>query len=229
MNTKGTWWSVTAYNDEIGLLETPTSFPDFVEKVLGGREECPTTHRLHFQGAVKCRRQVRLTQLKKWLPTAHFEIARNAASIQKYAMKKETAVGDKVARSNPTELITVEKVMMKIAEYWESDTFEKFTTVYEDDLDKAVRQCYWYTVRQLLEWSPEYRKVCHLFARSDVITLWQNTRIVWLKLAESEVNSITPSPSENDGVVVAPVKNDFPPFSTEWSGSVNEVVLQSEV
>lgn len=225
---KRLWWSVTAYNDEIEMLENPP-WPDFVEKVLGGREMCPTTNRLHFQGAVKFRRPMRLTQLKKWLPTAHFEEARNAHHIQKYAMKKDTAVGEKKATTNPEPLITVQKIMMKLAEFWETDIFEKMCEVWEDDTDKALKQSYWYTVRLILEWAPEYRKVCHLFARSDVITLWQNTRMVWLKLAESEVNSITPSSSEKNEVVVVPVENDFPPFSTEWSGSVNEVVLQSEV
>ena len=47
---KSTWWSVTAYNDEIESMEG--NFPEWVKAVYGGRETCPTTGRLHFQGAL---------------------------------------------------------------------------------------------------------------------------------------------------------------------------------
>lgn len=111
MTDKSTWWSVTAYNDEIELLES-NEFPDFVVKVFGGREKCPTTGRIHFQGAVQCRSQQRFSALKKWLPTAHWEPAKNKDALQKYAMKADTAIGDKEERTNTVEMITMEKLMI---------------------------------------------------------------------------------------------------------------------
>jgi len=95
MSDKATWWSVTAFGDEILLLEDPSRFPSWVAKVYGGREECPDTKSIHFQGALQLHTQQRLSKLKSWLPTAHFEIARKVEALKKYAMKSETAVSEK--------------------------------------------------------------------------------------------------------------------------------------
>lgn len=223
-NTKALWWSVTAFNDsEIGKLENRLEFPDWVECIHGGREECPETKRLHFQGAIQCRRQMRFNQVKKWLPTAHLEVARNPSAIKKYALKPETAVGPKDSIKNPEPNITINSIMIKLAEWWDNKMLLKLCELYEDDLDKAVKECYWYTVRQILQYNPSYRKVCHLFARADVVTLWKHTRSVWIDLEKRDEGiSITPSHNE----VLPPV--NFSAFSTEWSGNVNEVVNPSE-
>jgi len=189
---KSTWWSVTAFNGEIELLEKG-EFPDYIQKVYGGKEECPDTKKIHFQGAVQCRRQVRLTQLKKWLPTAHFEIAHNKDALKKYAMKEETAIGPKTERQNEIPLITVERILYKLAEVWDADLYLKYV---EEDPKDAFKSAYWSTVREILSDFPEYRKVCHIFARADVITLWDRTRGVWLNLSQEEANSITASPPD---------------------------------
>lgn len=192
MTDKATWWSVTAFNDEIELLEKG-EFPSYVKAVYGGKEECPDTKRLHFQGAIQLRSQQRLSTLKKWLPTAHFEIARNKDAIKKYAMKEETAVGPKTEKINDIEHISVEKIMLKLADEWDSDVYNEYIEQLGDDIKEAFKSAYWHTARNILRKYPDYRKVCHIFARSDVITLWDRTRSVWLGL-ESESNSITLSP-----------------------------------
>lgn len=93
------WWSITAYNDEIEVLEKPP-FPHFIKTVYGGREVCPTTGRLHFQGAIQTD-YVRFSQIKNWLPTAHIEPARDKKALQRYVLKSETAVGEKGVKVNP--------------------------------------------------------------------------------------------------------------------------------
>jgi len=96
IKSKATWWSVTAFDTvECALLQENDTFPEYVKTVYGGMEECPETKRLHFQGAVQLRDQQRLSALKKWLPTAHWEPARKVEALKKYAMKSETAVGEK--------------------------------------------------------------------------------------------------------------------------------------
>jgi len=95
MSDKATWWSVTAFGDEILLLEDISGYPHWVATVYGGREECPETKSVHFQGALQCYSQQRLAKLKSWLPTAHFEIARKVEALKKYAMKSETAISEK--------------------------------------------------------------------------------------------------------------------------------------
>jgi len=111
---KSTWWSVTAFNDEIKTMET-TPYPSFVRKVLGGRERCPETGREHFQGAVQCWTQIRMKQLKSWLPTAHLEAARQVEALQKYAMKEETATGEKKVTENTLPHFSADQICEKIA------------------------------------------------------------------------------------------------------------------
>lgn len=190
MTDRGTWWSVTAFNDEISLLEDSKQYPSYVKKVYGGKEECPDTKKIHFQGALQLRSQQRLGTLKKWLPTAHFEIARNKDALQKYAMKEETAVGQKTERVNEVEHISVEKILLKLADEWDSEIYDEYLDQLGDPKE-AFKSSYWHAVRAILRSAEEYRKVCHLFARADVITLWDRTRKVWLEVSEG--NSITPS------------------------------------
>jgi len=185
---KSTWWSVTAFNDEILLLEN-SEYPEFVAKVHGGREECPTTKKEHFQGALQCRRQVRLSQLKSWLPRAHFEPARDRLALKKYVMKEETAVGEKKTIDNNVQHVTMESLMVKMAHYWDEEAFIEDWNKSENT-KLSFKSVYWKMVNRILEDCPEYRKVCQLFARSDTISLWEHTRSTWLKVAEGY--SITP-------------------------------------
>lgn len=112
---KAVWWSVTAFGDEIAILEDTSKYPPIVRKVHGGREMCPTTGKEHFQGAIQCTTQVRMSALKQWLPTAHFEAARQKDALLKYAMKEDTATGEKLERTNPVKYYTPEELLTEIA------------------------------------------------------------------------------------------------------------------
>lgn len=206
MSFKSTWWSVTAFNDDIVLLEA-TEFPEFVAKVHGGREACPKSGRIHFQGAIQCRRQVRRSQLKAWLPTAHLEPAIKPDRLKEYALKEETAVGEKKTVDNPVQHISMEVLMMKMAEHWDEEGFiEDWKKTENTKL--SFKSAYWKMVNEMLTMYPQYRKVCQLFARSDTISLWEHTRPTWLAVAEGY--SITPPqvapPAEN--IIVAPSIED---------------------
>jgi len=112
---KATWWSITAFSEpEIEQLNGK-QYPDWVLKVYGGMESCPDTGRLHFQGAVQARRQVRFSQVKSWLATAHLEPARSSEALRKYAMKEETAIGEKIERENQTPYYAPGDLLMMLA------------------------------------------------------------------------------------------------------------------
>lgn len=112
---KGTWWSVTAFaDDEIAHL-SGDQFPRFVKKVYGGLEECPTSGRRHFQGAIQCHSQQRFSALKNWLKTSHLEVARSADAIQRYAMKEDTAVGEKKETTNTTPYAAMHDLLTQVA------------------------------------------------------------------------------------------------------------------
>lgn len=115
-DTRSTWWCVTAYNDDICLLENTATWPSFVAKVYGGREECPTTGRLHFQGAVQCAKQQRFSAIKNWLKTAHIEVAKSKEALAKYAMKEDTAVGPKLEVENPYKYYTADMLALLMAQ-----------------------------------------------------------------------------------------------------------------
>lgn len=109
-----TWWSVTAFNAEIGLLEKQP-WPSFVRRVYGGRETCPETGTLHFQGAVQCWSAIRMAQLKGWLATAHLQPARAKEALIKYVMKQETAAGEKTVQENSVPHFSCQQMCEKLA------------------------------------------------------------------------------------------------------------------
>lgn len=100
---KASWWSITAYNEQAHILEAyrkgEKPLPSFVKKLYGGLEECPTTKRLHYQGALNTP-QIRMSCLKKWIPGVHWEKARNIEGLKIYALKQETAIGEKSIQVN---------------------------------------------------------------------------------------------------------------------------------
>lgn len=156
MQDKSTWWSITVFGDEIALVEDEKLWPSFVEKVFGGREECPDTKRVHFQGAVKCRQQQRFSAIKKWLPTTHIEVARSSEALKKYAMKEDTAVGLKEERSNPRVYLTMAQALLKVASvvYVNMELFNirQYNAMDQKDYDakKFYEAEYWLAVNKIL-------------------------------------------------------------------------------
>ena len=110
---RSTWWSVTAFNEDIERCEGV--LPWFIKNIYGGREECPKTKTIHFQGAIQCQDQVRMSAVKHWLPKAHLEPARQKEALKKYAMKKDTAVGEKLVRSNIIPYLSADEICLLLA------------------------------------------------------------------------------------------------------------------
>lgn len=137
---RSTWWSVTAFNDEIEQLESPAQYPDWLKFVHGGREICPMTLRVHFQGALQCHSNIRFSQVKKWLPTAHIEKAIVAEALRKYCMKKDTAAGEKTVRANDREYWPMERALVEIG--LALDEME----ITQDQVLKDPKAFYWMAV-----------------------------------------------------------------------------------
>lgn len=114
---RGACWSVTAWGDEIENLTDKERWPHFVTKVYGGLEECPETKRIHYQGCVVLAVTQRLAAMKKWMPKAHWEVARREEALKQYAMKKDTAVGEKVVicQDKKNVYLRPDDVMMRLA------------------------------------------------------------------------------------------------------------------
>lgn len=91
---RATCWSITINNptaDDIRIWQTATTFP-WVKEVVGqiemGENDTP-----HIQGLLKTE-QVRFSKVKKLLPRAHIEIARNATALAQYVVKEDTRVAE---------------------------------------------------------------------------------------------------------------------------------------
>lgn len=201
-DVKATLWSVTAFNSEIELLEAK-EFPDYVKKVYGGREVCPETGTLHFQGMIKCLHQVRLSKLKKWLPTAHLEIARDGDALEKYVMKSETAVGPKRIVENDNSAHGFAFAIAK-------EIVNEVTWKWDEELCEAVESEDWrhWTEKEWIPWFDKARFYMlkrapasfFKFQNLPFRKLWCETAVVWIEaVLESRENLVVPTPERSEG------------------------------
>lgn len=173
--TKATWWSITAYGDMITRIEEKDGVPDIIKHIYGGREKCPTTGREHFQGAIHCTTQCRASVIMDWLPGVHLEKARSSDALKKYAMKEETAVGEKTEWENKNEYTTLQKAMELLAQENIVQTDRQTDKI---TAKQVASHLYWERVRQVLEKRPE---LISIYASPLAKTAWTNTASVWLK------------------------------------------------
>lgn len=109
-------WFVTAYHEDVETLSTPP-FPNWVKKVVGGKEACPSTGTIHFQGLINTT-SIRFSQIHKWLPKTKIFIPRDLQAVHRYCMKRETAVGEKSVRDNPafTPYVSADQLALMMAQ-----------------------------------------------------------------------------------------------------------------
>lgn len=197
-------WSVTVFNDEIGLIEDSSKFPSFVKEVHGGREECPKSGNIHFQGAVVCKSQQRFNAIKKWLPTAHIEPARQKEALIKYAMKEETAVGEKTTTTNPRQYLSMAQALKKIAScvYCDMVTYNNRMDSYHDSfgvqwtMKKAMEEEYWRAVNRLLR--DEDDENISLYSNPQLLRSWVHTYETWRYKFEQERSIVLQTSSNED-------------------------------
>jgi len=170
--SKAIWWSVTAFDEEIELCEG--ALPEYVKRVYGGRETCPTSGRIHFQGAIQCHQQIRFGRLKSWLPKAHIEAAKSVAALKKYAMKTETAVGEKVIRDNPIPHYPAHEMCLLLAQ-----------TSSQSDVG------FWPRARQILRESPV---LAGQLMNPSLRSFFEKTQEVWLDRAAIVLQQPTGTP-----------------------------------
>jgi len=133
---KSSWWSITAYNEELEYLLAlqggTADCPPQIKAIYGGEEECPTTKRRHFQGALNTP-QVRFSAVKKLLPKSHIEPLRSSVeALKRYVLKAETAVGEKRSMKN-YKYYTLESLLTKLAETFVEEMGEEWSIITDDN------------------------------------------------------------------------------------------------
>jgi len=88
---KTTRWAFTAYEAQFNLFRAG-HMPNTLAEWGWNHEKCPQTNRIHYQGYLRTKQQVRLSQLKKQFPGVHLEPARNWEATKNYSGKEETRV-----------------------------------------------------------------------------------------------------------------------------------------
>lgn len=125
-------WFVTSWGPEDNEKLCADEFPTWVRKVVGGMEQADPSPdspdpKPHFQGLINTH-SVQFSQVKKWLPKAHFEIPRNLEAAHNYCLKAKTAVGPKLVKENPAEIgyLEAHELAILLAGTVESDESDHF-------------------------------------------------------------------------------------------------------
>lgn len=181
---RGSHWSLTIYDPgELNAFQSKDGWPLWVKKAVGQEEICPTTGKHHWQCYLQTE-QIRFSSLKKWLPTAHIEIARNKNALKQYVAKSETAVdGTKFDITTDKEHLGLHQQLELFARCWLAAEDEIKKTYYGDlklkpgEVEKKV---YWFLVNIILRDNPEQAA---MFANPALERMWVNTWMTWVDLA----------------------------------------------
>lgn len=112
---KGTCWSITLNNpteQEIALWNNISKHAHFVKSAQGqlerGKEGTP-----HIQGMLRTD-SVRFSAVKKLLPRAHIEKAKNALALAQYVTKEESREGQLQSSKRETQVASPEAIQKEL-------------------------------------------------------------------------------------------------------------------
>jgi len=140
MTDRATVWSITINNPT--KEEIAPALPAGWR--LEGQIEVGEQGTEHFQGML-CTPQVRFSAVKRHLPRAHIEIARNKQALQAYVHKDET----RVREIQQSVGLTVFGLQDKVLERWNDNDFNELQVLLQhpDDIHLRYADC---LVRELI-------------------------------------------------------------------------------
>lgn len=196
---KGMIWSVTAFNDDIRIIKDKETYPAYVKQVLGQDEVCPDTGKEHFQGFLQLYTQQRISALKKWLPTAHFEICRNKDALKQYVQKDDTRApdGDQIDNGSRVEYMPFDKLCKFLADTFlsiEDDWKEHGHTLTDKQMKDISKHQFVFIIRHLI--LNGYAHQAAAFADNRLKAFWIDTGSAWVELRRKEAEAEAPADSE---------------------------------
>jgi len=124
---RATCWSITINNPTESDLKP--SFPNN-KWVMNGQMEKGKDGTEHYQGMLTTP-QVRFAQVKKAMPRAHIEVAKNRQALAKYVGKEDTRLSAVETISN--NIPTLFDYQHTIAAKWDDDEFDEYQRNFPDD------------------------------------------------------------------------------------------------
>lgn len=122
---RSTNWAVTVFNlEEIERLKDVTKWKSGVMSVRGGMEQTKDG-KPHYQCHIVLSQQQRMSWFKNWLPTAHLEASRNVVASMNYAMKSDTAIGEKTVITNPSKYYNAHEILTLIGASIPAEVLER--------------------------------------------------------------------------------------------------------
>lgn len=191
---KSSWWSITAYNDDkdklVRCMEGQEVMPNWVKRVYGGLEKCPTTDREHFQGAVNTS-HVRFSQLKCWLNGTHIEMRKGTKKqLIAYVMKDETAVGMKTVKSNP-KYLSMDEALMKLSDYlvykYEPDSYNDYIGISMTDMGILVNEDNGYEHLSSKVMKDEGLSLVSLYSQPQMERAWKKYHTLFIRESQKKL------------------------------------------
>lgn len=201
---RGYWWSITSFDEAEQNEIASQKWPSWVKNIYGGLEECPDTKRVHYQGAIHCRTQQRFSAVKRWLKKAHIELAREPHKLKQYAMKDETAVGEKKVLENLTPFVDNQSALRLLAQEEINNPAEVESTT-NTDMDKVMEAKFRVYANRVVFRDPY---LVGVMSKPDILRGWKLFGATFVKLErEGRADSITARPKNE--VVETDVELDF--------------------
>lgn len=196
---RASWWSLTINNptdEERQKLKMP---PRFVKRVVC-QDEVGENGTLHIQAGVNTQ-QVRFSAVKKWLPRAHIEIAKNPAALIEYCKKEDTSIaGTQLDITASVAPMSMSGAMAYLAGYYDPSIYQSVSSrpeMIKKGYEAIQSEVYWIIVRKLLKDHPD---TVALYTQPQYLRTWIHTSEIWIKIAEENINDAsaqegTPTPS----------------------------------
>ncbi|AJD07522.1 replication-associated protein [Sewage-associated circular DNA virus-15] len=124
---RATCWSITINNPLPSDIPTAEALP--AKWVLQGQLEEGKEGTVHYQGMLTTP-QCRFSQVKKVLPRAHIEVAKNRTALEKYVHKEDTRLVEVPTVSS--SLPTLFDYQFTVAGRWVSTEFDKYIDDFKD-------------------------------------------------------------------------------------------------
>ena len=200
---KTTRWAFTAYMDEWEMIHAAVDAvkngSDSFRMIKYQQEECPTTQKQHYQGAIQTHKQMRFAAIRKLLPGIHLEPAKNWTALLAYCEKSDTKVagGRQECVETSYRPKKIHDLLTEFAQiYLDADNFlesenycpicdklpHKCECANKGQTDRQTDADYWTIACVYLHRHPE---MAGLVGQPMPQNLWKNTKQVWIARAKA--------------------------------------------